>query len=78
VWAASAVSVDPVALAEIGPPLSQPKADSVTGRTTPYTAAEHPIRTGLPQIVLVAARAVIHSPGAKPAPGSRLPGKAEN
>jgi hypothetical protein len=47
------------------------KTGSETGRTTPHIAAARPIRTGLRQIGLGAALAVIRLRNAKPAPGSK-------
>jgi hypothetical protein len=52
--------------------------DSATGRTTPYIAAGHLIRTGLRQIGLGAALGVIHLPNGRPAPGSRLLDRVES
>ena len=53
------------------------KTDSATGRTTPYIAVAHLIGTGLRQIGLEAALAVIHSPNARPAPGNKLVDRVE-
>ena len=53
------------------------KADSATGRTTPYIAVAHLIGTGLRQIGLEAALAVIHLPNARPAPGNKLVDRVE-
>ena len=54
------------------------KADSAIGRTTPYIAVVHLIRTGLLQIGLGAALAVIRLPNARPVPGNKLVDKAES
>ena len=60
-----------------GPRLYQLRAVSVTGRTTPYIAVAHLIRTGLRQIGLVAALAVIHLPNVRPGPGNKLLDRVE-
>jgi hypothetical protein len=61
-----------------GPRLYQLRAVSVTGRTTPYIAVAHLIRTGLRQIGLEAALAVIHSPNVRPVPGNRFLDRVES
>ena len=53
------------------------KTDSATGRTTPHIAVAHLIGTGLRQIGLEAALAVIHLPNAKPVPGNKLLDRVE-
>ncbi len=53
------------------------KTDSATGRTTPHIAVAHLIQTGLRQIGLEVALAVIHLPNARPAPGNRLLDRVE-
>jgi hypothetical protein len=50
--------------------------DAATGSTIPNTAEAHRIETARPRIDLVARRAVIRSPIARPALGNRLDGKA--
>ncbi len=74
VWAASVVTGPrPYPLrAALG------KTDSATGRTTPYIAVAHLIRTGLRQIGLGAALAVIHLLNARPVPGNKLLDRVEN
>ena len=54
------------------------KMDSATGRITPHIAVAHLIRTGLRQIGLGAALAVIHLPNARPAPGNKLLDRVES
>ena len=54
------------------------KMDSATGRITPHIAVAHLIRTGLRQIGLGAAPAVIHLPNAKPAPGNKFLARVES
>jgi len=54
------------------------KMDSATGRTTPYIAVAHRIRTGLRPLGLAVALAVIHLPNARPAPGNKLPDRVES
>ena len=54
------------------------KTDLVTGRITQYIAVAHLIRTGLQQIGLVAALAVIHSPNARPVPDNKLVDRVES
>jgi hypothetical protein len=66
-----------------GPRLYQPRAAlgrmaSVTGRTTPHIAVALPIRTGLLQIGLGAALAVIHSPNVRPVPGNKSLDRVES
>jgi hypothetical protein len=51
---------------------------SVTGRTTPHIAVALLIRTGLRQIGLVAALAVIHWPNARPVPGNKFLDRVES
>ena len=51
---------------------------SATGRTTPYIAVARLIRTGLRQIGLEAALAVIHSPNVRPVPGNRFLDRVES
>ena len=53
------------------------KTDSATGRTTPHIAVAHLIGTGLLQIGLGAAFAVIHLPNARPVPGNKLLDRVE-
>ena len=54
------------------------KMASVTGRTTPHIAAARLIRTGLLQIGLGAALAVIHLPNVRPVPGNKFLGRVES
>ena len=54
------------------------KMGSATGRTTPYIAAAHLIRTGLRQTGLAVALAVIRLPNARPAPGNKLLDRVES
>jgi len=54
------------------------KTDLVIGRITPYIAVAHLIGTGLRQIGLEAALAVIHLPNAKPVPGNKLLDRVES
>ena len=66
-----------------GPRLYQPRAAlgkmaSVTGRTTPYIAVAHLIRTGLRQIGLEGALAVIHLPNVRPVPGNKFLDRVES
>ena len=76
------VLVVPAASVVTGPRLYRPRAAlgkmaSVTGRTTPHIAVALLIRTGLRQIGLVAALAVIHLPNVRPAPGNKLLDRVE-
>ena len=54
------------------------KMASATGRTTPYIAVALLIRTGLQQIGLGAALAVIHLPNVRPAPGNKSLDRVES
>ncbi len=54
------------------------KTGSATGRTTPYIAEAHLMRTGLPQIALGVVLAVIQLLNARPVPGNRLLDRAES
>jgi hypothetical protein len=58
--------------------LYPPKADSATGRTTPYIAVVRLIRIELRQIGLVVVRVVIQFPNARPVPVNRLLDRAES
>ena len=83
VWAVSVVLVDRVASVVTGPPPFPLRAvlgkmASATGRTTPYIAVGHLIRTGLRQIGSGAALAVIHLPNGRPVPGNKLLDRVES
>jgi hypothetical protein len=54
------------------------KTDSATGRTTPHIAVAHLIGTGLRQIGLGAALAVIHLPNVRPVPDNKLVDRVES
>jgi hypothetical protein len=54
------------------------KMDTATGHTTRYIAGAHLIPTGLRQLGLAVARAVIHLPNARPAPGNKLLDRVES
>jgi len=81
--AAPVVSVGPAASLVTGrrpypPRVVWGKTDSATGRTTPHIAVAHLIGTGLLQIGLGAALAVILLDNAKPVPGNKFLDKVES